>query len=299
MDNQDTNHVNMIRTTNQYCTDNTAATAAMAAFAPQLTLSKAKLLLIDQLDQIAIATTKGVTLDTKALRKSMTTIALKCASAVHAYAASVNNNTLKAKVNYSQTKLDRLKKEEIDDVCQTIRDVTNTNIANAQNYGVIPADVTTLQSTINVYRIGTQNPRLAIITKSDAKKQIKKLIREIIDLIFKEQMDKMALTRKDTNPTFVNKYFGAREIIDLGHTNPPTLFTIAPNGFIQVDNIPPAAPLNNTGTTLLTFSKTGTPGLSIQVPAGTSVPIPSGFEPSITVHNESPTTAGKFSIQQQ
>ncbi|MBI4946512.1 MAG: hypothetical protein HY840_08940 [Bacteroidetes bacterium] len=225
MDNQSTNHANMIRTTNKYCADNTSATSGMAAFAPALAQSQAKLLLIDQLDQIAITTTKGVTLDTKALRKSMTSIALKCSNAVHAYATATNNNTLKAQVNYAQSTLDRLKKEEIDDVCQTIRDVTNTNIAAVQTYGVAAADVTTLQTTINLYRTGSQNPRQALINKSDAIKQIKELIKDITQTTFKELMDKMVLTLKASNPNFVNKYFLAREIIDLGSNPPPPVTT--------------------------------------------------------------------------
>lgn len=209
----------MIRTTNQYCADNTSATSAITAFAPALASSQAKLLLIDQLDQIAMGTSKGVTLDTTALRKSMTLIALKCANAVIAYATSINNNTLKAQVNYTERKLDKLKKEEVDDVCQTIREATDANMANAQNYGTSPTDTSDLQTTINLYRIGIQNPRQAIINKSNAVSQIKKIIREAIDILLKGQMDKMVLTLKTSNPNFVSKYFGAREIIDLGKTH--------------------------------------------------------------------------------
>ena len=218
MDNKDTNRANMIRTTLQYCADNSSATSGILAFAPVLVQAQAKLLLIDQLDQIAIATTKGVTLDTKALRASMQSIALKCANAVIAYATSINNNTLKAKVNFTESDLKKMKKEEVDDVCQTIREVTDANMANAQNYGVGPADTSDLQTTITLYRIAVQNPRQAIINRSDAKKQIKQIIRQIINTIFKGQMDKMVSTLKTSNPNFVNKYFLAREIIDLGKT---------------------------------------------------------------------------------
>jgi len=218
MDNRDSNRANMIRVTIQYCTDNTSATSGIPAFAPVLNTASNKLLLIDQLDQIAMGTTTGVTLDTKALRTAMTDLSLRCSGAVVAYATSINNNTLKAQVNFTESDLNRMKKEEVDDVCQTIHDVTNANIANAQNYGISGTDVSDLQTTINLYRTAVQNPRQAIISKNDSKKQIKNLIDEVIKTIFKGQMDKMVNTLKNSNPNFVNKYFDARTIIDLGKT---------------------------------------------------------------------------------
>ena len=82
MDNTDSNKTNMIRLTIQFCTNNTAATSGIPAFAPTLTTASAKLLQIDQLDQSALSKTTGVTLDTTNLRNSMTELALKCSGAV-------------------------------------------------------------------------------------------------------------------------------------------------------------------------------------------------------------------------
>lgn len=208
----------MIRTTENFCAANTSATSSITAFAPALAVLTSKRTLIDQLDQIAIGTTKGVTTDTNLIRKTMTDIAVRCAAATYAYASSVKNNTLKAQVNFTEAKLNAIKKEEVDDVCQTIHDVTDANIANASNYGISAGDVSSLQIAINLYRTSVQNPRQAKITKDDAIRQIKQLIRDIIDNSLKGQMDKMMLTLKMSNPNFVNKYFGAREIIDLGKT---------------------------------------------------------------------------------
>jgi hypothetical protein len=128
------NLVNMIRATLLYCANNAAATAIIANFAAAKSALDTKLVLIDQLSQIANASTKGVTLDTNAIRKAMTDIAFKCCNALTAYAVSVNNNTLKQKVNFSKTALNRLKKDEIDDTCQTIHDEADLNIAAAGGF---------------------------------------------------------------------------------------------------------------------------------------------------------------------
>lgn len=247
MENKESNRVDMIRNTTKFCDDNTAATAGITAFAPVLATAKTKLSLIDSLNEIAIATTKGVTLDAKKIRTDMTVLALKCANAVFAYAASINDNTLKAKVNYTEAKLNKFKKDEVDDVCQTIHDVTDANIANVQNYGITAADVTDLQTSTDLYRIAINSPRQAIISKKDANRQIKTLIREIIDNIFEPQMDKMVGTLKASNPSFVKKYFDARQIINLGSTKGKLRGTTKDKDEVPIQNV--TITVKKTGTT--------------------------------------------------
>lgn len=208
----------MINSNITYCDANTAATAGIPSFGTVSGSVKSKMVLINSLNQIAEGTTKGVTLDTKAIRKEMTALALKCANATLAFANSTSNNTLAALVNYSESKLNGLKKEDVDDVCQAIHDATDTNFAGASNFGVVASDVTDLQAAIDLYRTASQNPRQAIITKSQAKKQVATMVREVIDDLLVKQLDKMANTLKLTNKNFVDGYRQSREILDLGTT---------------------------------------------------------------------------------
>ena len=71
----------MINATIALCDANTATTAGIASFATVLGNAKAKMVLINSLNQIGAGTTKGVTLDTNGIRKAMTALALKCANA--------------------------------------------------------------------------------------------------------------------------------------------------------------------------------------------------------------------------
>ena len=226
MRNRESNLVNMIRATLLYCNNNVAATAIILAFAGVKTSADNKLVLIDSLNQVAGGTTTGVTLDTKTLKETMIQIAYKCANAVSAYATSVNNNTLKAKVNYTLSELRAKKKEDIDDICQTIHDEANTNIALAGPFGYLATDVTDLNTAISLFRTASQNPRQAIITKKQANENIISIIRDVIDNLFAEQMDKMVKTLTTVNPNFVKGYFFAREIINLGSTSAKVRGTI-------------------------------------------------------------------------
>jgi hypothetical protein len=230
MNTHDSNRVNMIRATKSYCENNPTPTAGIPAFGVALTSVTTKLLLIDQLDQIASGTTSGVTLDTNNIRLSMAALGFKCGSAVAAYASSVGNNTLLAKVNYVESDFVRMKKEDIDDICQTIHDEANANIAAAGTFGYAATDVTDLQTTVDLYRTSVQNPRQAIISRTSAISQISDLISEVTKNLLKNQMDRMVNTLKLTNPVFVNEYFSARQIIDLGTTTAKLRGTVSDNG---------------------------------------------------------------------
>jgi len=213
-----TNLINMIRTLLNYCTTNAAATAGIAAFAGVKTTADNKLILIDGLNQLSSGSVTGVTLDTIIIRQTMTDIALKCGDAVSAYASSVNNNTLRQKVTYTISSLNRLRKEDIDDICQQIHDEANTHIVAAGPFGYDATDVTDLATAINLYRTSMQNPRAFTVSKKQANENIKLLTREIVDNLFEKQMDRMAKTLRTSNPEFVQGYFYSREIINLGST---------------------------------------------------------------------------------
>ena len=218
MKNLISNRVNMVRTTLNHIALDPTPVMSIPAFAGVRTTAINKLTLIDQLTQIANRSVRDVTLDTNLIRITMSNIALKVGDAVSAYAASVNNNVLRGKVTFTLPKLNKFKKDEVDDICQTIHDEANTNIAVAGPFGYDATDVTDLQTAIDLYRTSMQSPREFTITKKQANANITLLAREIIDNIFKKQMDKMVNTKKATFPDFVQAYYFAREIINIGST---------------------------------------------------------------------------------
>ena len=214
------NQVNAIRTTTKFCTDFPTPTSGITAFPGVLTTAINKLVLITNYDILVTGTTKGVTLDTKSIRSTMESIAFKCSSAVIAFASQTPvNNTLIALVKYSKTQLKESRKEDIGSICEKIRAAANDNIIGVSAYGISASDVTDLGSAISLYSPASSNPRQTQIDINNAKKQIKILIKQVNQDIFKNQMDRMVLTLETSNPEFVGKYFKAREIIDLGKSH--------------------------------------------------------------------------------
>jgi hypothetical protein len=237
MKNVTSNRVNMINATITFCDGNTSATSGIIQFANVLGDVKSKMILINSLNQIAGGTTTGVTLDTNALRRAMTALALKCANGTLAYANATNNNTLAALVNFNESKFIRAKKEEVDDMCEGIRAATDANIAAVVDYGVAATDVTDLQSAIDLYRTASQNPRFAVITKSQANKQMEVMVKEVIDNLLVKQLDKMVNTLKTVNFVFWDGYRQARDIIDLCSTTAKLSGTVLNENDVPLINV--------------------------------------------------------------
>ncbi len=233
MKHRDINRSNMVNTVIGFCDNHSTDTSGIPAFAGTLAAIKAKMVLVNSLNQIGSGDTKGVTADTNLLRQTMTNLVLKCGNATLAFANSQHNNTLAALVNFTENKLKKLKKEEVDDVCQGMKDATAANLAGAMNYGVSASDVSDLQAAIDLYRQRTQNPRQAIISRSQAKKQVSAMVREVIDFLLEQQLDMMVNTLTISNSRFCFGYKLAREIIDLG-----TVHTKAKGDVRDVNDVP-------------------------------------------------------------
>jgi hypothetical protein len=226
MQKRQSNYVNMIRAALNYCAQHPTIISSIPALAAHVETVSNKLILVDGLNQVAHPKTSGVTTDTNLIRFAMQNLALKCGSALSAYAATIQNNTLRFKVNFTERTLNKLKKEEVDDHCQTIHDEALAHLAAASGFGYTPTDVTDLQTAINIYRQSMTNPRQAIITRSQAIANIKATNRTIIDYHFKEIIDHIVNTLRTTHPQFVSGYFQSRIIINLGTTHAKVRGTI-------------------------------------------------------------------------
>ncbi len=213
---RDSNRKDMIDTVIEYCDKNSGVTSGIGAFGVALGKVKAARAKIDKLREKDGKWCQGVTNDIRDLRKRMSEAAVKCGSAVSAYARSVNNNTLLEKVNYTMEDLRKKKKDEVDDVCQNIHDAAQANMGEAVNWGIDGSDVSGLQGLIDEYRQKMQMPREAIIEKKGANRQVKKLVREVADELLAGQLDLMVNTLKVSNFNFWNGYQMARNIIDRG-----------------------------------------------------------------------------------
>lgn len=217
MKNRTSNRLSMLHATLSHLKDHAAVTATVPALGAAITTVENKLSALSQPSQIVQADITGVTANTTRLRSAMTDLAVKCSNALSAYADSIKNYDLREKITFTTRALNKKKKVEVVSICQSIHNEAQTNLPVASAFGYSNADVAALQSAIDDYRASSSNPRLALVSKSNAVAVTDAVVRQVIDL-FKNQIDRMVNTLKADHPAFVRQYYLLRQIVDLCHT---------------------------------------------------------------------------------
>ena len=185
------------------------------------------------------------------------------ADSITAYAASVNNNTLKESVHYSFRSLMRLADEEFQSACGTILQAATDNAAALIPFGIIAATITALQDDLDDWNSAKPGPTNKKSNRKTADIAIDTQFDEADELL-KEQLDNAIAPFRTSHPDFYNRYFENRKII-----NNPTSHTKA-RGLITDNN---GNPLFNVAVTVFgqTYTTTsllnGTYSLKIPVPA--------------------------------
>lgn len=157
----------------------------------------------------------GVPKDKAQAKEAAIQKALEVSTAVFAYAAKNNNNTLKAKVDYSPSELRKSRDTVLIDRLQVIHQEANNIVGSLGDYGIDATDLTELQSLIDAYENLVEEPREAITNRSEATAALPGLFKQG-DGLLDEQLDKLMEQFKQDNPKFYRQYFNARIIIDLG-----------------------------------------------------------------------------------
>jgi len=239
--------VNMVKTVVEYCDENAAIIAAVAAFVSALSQVKAKLALLDENEQLNAVSITGIAADKNDRRKTMTSFGFDVSEMLYAYASSTDNKTLKAEVDYPMSAFTRMRDSEIAVVCRTIHDRGVENVNTAKDFGINTDLLADFLTAIEAYEASLTKPRTAIGKRKTHKANIAELIREI-DEILTNQMDKMMSKFRTTHPDFYETYFNLREIIDptTTHTQLKGTITDAADG----------KPLGNATITIVEQSKT-------------------------------------------
>lgn len=205
--------LNMYHAVIAYCDENAVIVATVPAFQTALTSFKAKVSSIVSTSQLEEEITSGIATDKGVLRTTLCEQAADIAALVYAYAASVNNNTLKEAVDFSKSDLRLIKDDNLPQVCQNIHAAANDNLAALAPFGVTAGMLSSLDDLIEDYAEAVPKPRNATALKKTYASTLKNLYAEA-DTILKEQMDKTAISFKSANAVFYETYKNNRIILD-------------------------------------------------------------------------------------
>lgn len=162
----------------------------------------------------AIVTT-GLTQTKAEKREQMIDLALIWAGSGFAYATKQKDQTLKAVFNYSFSDLTGGADNTVLDRCQAIHNQLVKLLPVMADYQLTQTDLDEFLDAIREFKDAIGEKGSSKGTKVANTRQLKQLFREADDLL-KNQLDKLVLRFKKTNPEFYNSYTNARKVVDLG-----------------------------------------------------------------------------------
>ncbi|HEX8287506.1 MAG TPA: carboxypeptidase-like regulatory domain-containing protein [Pyrinomonadaceae bacterium] len=209
----------MYRATENYCGENSSITASNVAFRTAFNNFKANIASIVATVQADGVPLTGITVDKNIVKQALCEKTAEIAGIVYAYASTVGSNTLKAEVNCLFTSLMRMREDALAPRCQSIHDITQTNLAVLADYGITATMLTDLQELIQSYALETPKSRTAISERKTTTANLAALFDET-DAILRDRMDKLVMIFKSSHPDFVKTYETTRRTL-----KPPTTTT--------------------------------------------------------------------------
>ncbi len=217
MDSRNEARLNMYRAVQLFCNNNSAITVASPAFTAALATLDANISAIISTASSQTEVITGIAIDKTVLKKNLSQAAADLAALVYAYAVSINNNTLKQEVNYAYSDFYRIKDDLLAPTAQNVHDAATANLAALAPYGVIAPMLAALLTTIQNYGTAVPTPRNAKALKSTYAANLKQLFKQT-DNLLKNQLDKIVVSFKTTQPDFYNTWLNNRIIIDPSKT---------------------------------------------------------------------------------
>ena len=231
----------------QHLDENSTIFDANTAFKTAFTSIKTKLGTLQNKAQLSDLSILGIAAGKKTAKETAAEKTADTAGILFAFADATGNEQLKAEVNYTARQLLRLKDSLFALRCRNIHDLAVANKAALLDYGITDETIEDLQSAIDAYVETVPKPRTAKSNKKTLNADIAELFKDI-DKIYENQLDKLIVNFKASNPDFVETYFDLRKVID-----PSTTAT-------QLKGVVTAAssgtPVNNADVIVMELAKT-------------------------------------------
>ena len=189
------------------------------------------------LRQIQVLDTTGITVNKTEIRDQLTQATFLLANAVASYATINDNYELLGEVSYTLSDLKKSRDNIFYDIAVLIQSKARPLETELSAFLIKPEDITGHQTLIEQYMQVLPDKRVAVTAAKTSTTDLKLKFKEMDDLL-KNKLDRLILLFKSENPSFVDQYFNARIIIDLGHRFEVNNSIISGNVTGYTDEIP-------------------------------------------------------------
>lgn len=198
---------------------NSTITTSLPSFSGYFTTVQSTMTQIEAAKVQQEADKSGDTTAKKLLRTSLITQAMDVSRRVVAYATNVNNSSLLALVNYSESDLNKTSDEKLVSKCQVIRDNANTNVTALATYGVTAAILTALQTSITNFNNSIPKGRVDTTDTGAATKLLASLFKTLAANW--KKIDTLVEMVRTTQVAFYNEYQKVSKVIETGGSTLP------------------------------------------------------------------------------
>ena len=213
MDRKQENIRTMFEKTTKFLDDNNPVWSGTPPFAEAVTRVKAGIDAIDAASDAQQKPTTGLTVDKAQLRSDLEEKTLKIADQLAALAAKNQKGDLAAQVRVTRSSLDQLGDLDLEQTAERIGLLANLNFGALADYGILPADVTALDTARTAFVKTKAVPREAAAQRKTQNESLSQLIANVRS-IFRNEIDKMMSHFKKSNPDFYRGYIAMRVVVD-------------------------------------------------------------------------------------
>jgi len=207
------NKLKMYKLVISTCTEHPAAVSSISSLQPVITDVELKVQLLEDLALEQSSLLMGI--KEKKDKHRLTTIAKlqSVAGALEAYALASGDTVLRTKVHLAPSILKIQAGFKTMQAIDRVLEAANDHIPDLQLSGILPADITDLQTLRDELDVLFMAVRNAIAERKTKTKDVRKLMRELDNLI-KGQLDNLVLVIRDAHPQFFDRYHAARMVVD-------------------------------------------------------------------------------------
>ena len=191
-----------------------AVLAKMPSFGPVYSDFEKVIKDLNTASELQIYSRKGYSMDKEEQKIVMATACMNVSLCIMAYAVSTGNTVLYEEVNRPISYITRKADTHARDYCSWILLKGNELATDLLPFGLVAADLTALQDSVDLYTLLIPKPRYQIVSRKQFTVEIKRLITLGLEQLFKMDAYVAALRYKEA--AFFAAYFDNRELVDAG-----------------------------------------------------------------------------------
>lgn len=182
--------------------------------------------------------TTGYTVDKANKRKALEQLSIKITRALTAYSSVSNNATLRAKINFNKSDLERMRDNDIYTNAKLIEDYATQFSGSLSPYGISITDISDLSLKLKDFFEIIQTPKIKIEIRSSYFEQLETQISSE-DKHLKDVLDPLMGVLEFDEPLLFTQYKKARSIDQTGSQSSSSTYegTVSGNGTANVASL--------------------------------------------------------------